>query len=92
MGCAALPSRGFRPVCKAGPPKRKGPSPYLSRRWPGLLLELVLHGNARWKEEGAAGMSARGVAALGPTGLSDIPAARSGGSGQPRSSAARKPE
>lgn len=88
---SALPSVACS-ICKGGSAKRKGPFPYLSRRWPGLLLEVVLDVNARWKEEGAAGMSARSVAALGPTGLSDIPTARCGISGQPRGSAARKPE
>lgn len=51
----------------------KGP-PYLSLRWPELLPEIVQEDvNARWKQ-GAAGMSARSIAGLGPAGLSDIPA------------------
>lgn len=48
---------------------------YLSRRWPGLLLDTVQEDvNARWKE-GAVGTSARSTAGLAPTGLSDIPTA-----------------
>lgn len=47
--------------------------PYLPLRWLGLRPEIVQEDvNARWKE-GAVGMSARSVAGLGPTGLSDIP-------------------